>query len=186
MSQLVCLSSSKKPCTRLAVKNNLCKTCLSNQWQKQNRRSINEQRKGYWAKRYQTDPQYKMKSKIRAATSTAVKNNDDRKQVRFIGCTAFEFNAYLLSQFTGDMSFDNYGSVWELDHIIELSKFDLTDPAQITIAAHYSNIRPLLIEQNRQQKAEDKEVSRKQVPLQGLVDRILAVAKAIESEKGVA
>ena len=37
---------------------------------------------------------------------------------------------------------------WHLDHIIPLSAFDLTDPAQFAAACHYTNLRPLHWKEN--------------------------------------
>lgn len=47
------------------------------------------------------------------------------------------------------MSWENYGkNGWHLDHIIPLSAFDLTDPEQLKIACHYTNIQPLWARDN--------------------------------------
>jgi len=57
--------------------------------------------------------------------------------------------AHLESKFQEGMSWENYGkNGWHLDHIIPLSAFDLTDPEQLKIACHYTNIQPLWARDN--------------------------------------
>jgi len=46
------------------------------------------------------------------------------------------------------MSRDNYGSVWDVDHITPLSWFNLEDRNQLLVACHYSNLQPLLKSEN--------------------------------------
>jgi 5-methylcytosine-specific restriction endonuclease McrA len=52
--------------------------------------------------------------------------------------------------YTPAMTVDNYGKLWEIDHIVPLSSFDLTDPKQYVVANHYTNLQALLIEDNRE------------------------------------
>ena len=42
------------------------------------------------------------------------------------------------------MAWENKGlHGWETDHIKPLAAFDLTDPAQVAAACHYTNLQPL-------------------------------------------
>jgi hypothetical protein len=67
--------------------------------------------------------------------------------VRDLGCSIPEFMLHVESQFTDNMSWDNYGQ-WHLDHIEPLAGFDLTDRQQFLKAAHYTNYQPLWAKDN--------------------------------------
>jgi len=47
------------------------------------------------------------------------------------------------------MTWENYGSLWELDHIQPLSSFDLSDPKQLREACNYVNLQPLWKEEHK-------------------------------------
>ena len=72
------------------------------------------------------------------------------RMVELLGCTAVFMREFIEHQFSGEMSWINWGSVWEIDHIIPISKFDLTVKEERFKAFHYSNCRPLLKLLNRQ------------------------------------
>ena len=46
------------------------------------------------------------------------------------GCTKTELRQKLETMFRDGMSWDNYGKLWEIDHIKPGAAFDLTDPDQ--------------------------------------------------------
>jgi hypothetical protein len=64
-----------------------------------------------------------------------------------------EFRIYIQGQFRPGMSWENYGLVWELDHIRPCASFDLTDPAQQRECFHWSNHQPLFVAENRSKGA---------------------------------
>lgn len=57
------------------------------------------------------------------------------------------------AQFTPDMNWDNYASVWDIDHRIPVCYFDLTDEDDLAVAYHYLNTRPGYVRQNRNKAA---------------------------------
>lgn len=61
---------------------------------------------------------------------------------QLLGCSYEELVAHLTSLFQEGMTWENYGE-WQVDHKRPLSSFDLTDPAQLAQAAHYTNLQPL-------------------------------------------
>ena len=66
-----------------------------------------------------------------------------------LGCSPNEWKAHLEKQFTGQMSWDNYGTHWEVDHITPVSHFDLTNEEEQHKAFHYLNTQPLTCEENK-------------------------------------
>ena len=51
-------------------------------------------------------------------------------------------------QFDVGISWDNYGDVWHLDHVMPCSKIDFSNQAEIETCFHWSNIRPLHKKEN--------------------------------------
>lgn len=68
--------------------------------------------------------------------------------IRDLGCSPTELMEHLESQFTPEMTWENYGTYWSVDHTIPLSSFDLTNREQFLKAAHYTNLQPLTIPEN--------------------------------------
>ena len=68
----------------------------------------------------------------------------------YLGYLWSELHAHLESQFLPDMNWDNWGAVWEVDHIRPLASFryeSLDDP-QFREAWKLSNLRPLYRDAN--------------------------------------
>lgn len=93
---------------------------------------------------FQKNPQAREARTIRQGCWSFIRRG--RAGVKFsrnIGCTAAEYKAYIESQFVLNMSWENYGSLWHIDHILPLNCFDLLKPDQFAAACHYTNTRPL-------------------------------------------
>ncbi len=63
--------------------------------------------------------------------------------LRLLGCSLAELMTHLESQFADNMSWDNYGTLWHVDHIIPLASFDLTNREHLRAACHWTNLQPL-------------------------------------------
>lgn len=93
-----------------------------------------------------------VKDNIRSSLRNAGLKKDERSQV-LIGCSITEFKDRIESLFSKKMSWDNYGRVWHLDHIIPISKFNLQDQAEILRCFHWTNYRPLAARRNMSEGA---------------------------------
>ncbi len=98
------------------------------------------------------DPAFKAKFYLRKRVRNYLKWKGIRKNTsisKLIGCDKQTLVSHIEARFTRHMRWDNHGSYWELDHIIPLDAFDLTKPDELARAAHYTNIQPLTVLDNR-------------------------------------
>jgi hypothetical protein len=65
-----------------------------------------------------------------------------------LGCTWQQLRDHLEARFKRGMTWDNYGSVWHIDHIVPCAEFDLSKPEQQRQCFHFSNLRPLSAREN--------------------------------------
>src|SRR5438105_4564438 len=105
-----------------------------------------------------------LKQRIRG---TIQKHNITHKYsfIKMFGCNQKEFEEHLRKQFTNEMSFENYGIYWELDHIFPISRYDLTDYNKFLKCFHYTNIyNHLSINANKQKSNKiDQENKKKKI-----------------------
>jgi len=103
--------------------------------------------------KYHTDLGFKLRHVTASRISQALKTYQILKKdrtIEYLGCTMDEYTQYLEQMFTSDMSWDNYGEYWEIDHIKPIDAFDLNDEAQLYEAFKYTNTQPLKKEDNRE------------------------------------
>lgn len=67
----------------------------------------------------------------------------DKSSLEHLGLTKTQFKDWLEFQFNKNMSWDNYGTYWEIDHMVPCASFDLTNPAEISKCFNWKNLRPL-------------------------------------------
>jgi len=73
--------------------------------------------------------------------------------VRALGCTVDECRAHIEARFLPGMTWQNWGlHGWHIDHVVPISRFNLTDPAQMAAACHYTNLQPLWAADNRKKR----------------------------------
>lgn len=79
----------------------------------------------------------------------------------YFNYTLNEFRQHLEKQFTPEMNWSNYGSIWELDHIVPKMSFIFTSvyDKQFKICWSLMNIRPMLIRENRSRPEDGSDIS---------------------------
>jgi len=72
--------------------------------------------------------------------------------VNYLGCTIEEFASHIESQFTPEMTWENRGTYWEIDHIVPLmGRVEGQRPTleQVVERLHWTNTQPMTKEENR-------------------------------------
>ena len=119
-------------------------------YNKNNIEKFRKPRLDYYNMKYRLDPEFKIKCRLRHRLRMAIKNDQKvGSAVKDLGCSIAFLKQYIQVKFYANMTWDNHGKVWELDHIVPLSRFDLTDREQFLKAVHYTNLQPLTIKDNR-------------------------------------
>lgn len=105
---------------------------LSNQWDKERRTK---------------DTNYRIACNMRSRLSKALKGVVKKSSaIDDLGCSLDEFRLYLESMFEPGMSWENYGhgvDKWNIDHILPLSAYDLTDCEVQKRLSHFTNLKPM-------------------------------------------
>jgi hypothetical protein len=103
----------------------------------------------YKKKRRKENLNFKIKENTRKRIYDYIKNKNLAKKVEYLGCTIGEYILYLEKQFDENMTWENYGTYWEIDHVIQLFNFDFNIESNIFKAFNFNNTRPLSIVENR-------------------------------------
>ena len=91
----------------------------------------------------------KMVRTLRRRMATALKRNyKTSRTLDILGCSLKDFRIYLETKFEPEMTWENYGSVWHIDHIIPCAIFDMSKPAHQKRCFHFSNMQPLFAADN--------------------------------------
>ena len=132
-------------------KKNLEKEKLrSKLWRQKNKEHIKDYNKNYTRKRYQSDPEFRIRLNLRSRINQAIKKSNSKrlfKLEKLIGCTIQELKDHLESQFSEGMTWDNQGQ-WHIDHIKPCVTFDLTKKQDQLDCCNYKNLQPLWAEEN--------------------------------------
>ncbi len=113
-----------------------------------NKDKLKTWKRNYYHTVLKFDPEWKLLQYNRKVLNKYLKDKKDRPTKDFIGCTIQELKLYLESQFTEDMSWENYGEHWHVDHVIPCKLFDLNVPEERLKCFHYSNLQPLRASEN--------------------------------------
>jgi hypothetical protein len=93
---------------------------------------------------------YRLKKSLAARLrNVLVKNNPT---MSYIGCNIQYLREWFEYNFTSEMTWDNYGSYWSIDHIIPVNKFDLTNEDEKLKCCNWSNLMPVTVKYNSSKK----------------------------------
>jgi len=103
-----------------------------------------------------SDPLYRLHSNMGSKICNILKNrwNVSKSNIeweKMIGYSLNDLKNHLESQFDKDMNWENYGTYWEIDHIVPISVFSITEEAFYKLWS-LKNLRPLYWETNRKKQ----------------------------------
>lgn len=137
----VCKSCERKLSLERYQKNREKLIEKNKQYKANNKDKVNKTRREYTKSLLSSDPIERVKRNMKSLISLKIKKT--RHTGDYLGADMetivkwFEFN------FTSEMSWDNYGSYWQIDHVIPISLFDLTSDSEMSIAFCWMNLMPL-------------------------------------------
>ena len=100
-----------------------------------------------------TNINYRLKKSLAARLRNVLNKNDTT--MNYIGCNIQYLREWFEYNFNSEMSWENYGSFWSIDHIIPVCKFDLTIEDEKLKCWNWSNLMPVTIKYNSSKKEID-------------------------------
>ncbi len=127
------------------------KTEVMRDWRDNNRDYYREYYSEYERERKESDPAFRILKNLRGLLRHYLKsrNDIDPDIVRgLVSCTQPELRLHVESQFDPEMTWDNYGIAWEIDHIKPCCKFNLLEADERRLCFRFTNLQPLSKEDN--------------------------------------
>lgn len=114
------------------------------QYQRDYRAKNKDRLNAYTLKRLHTEPVFKLKHTLRGRFRKLVKGEHKTNSVlTLLGCSVEKLKEHIESQWLAGMTWENWGKLWHIDHIVPCVSFDLTKYSDQLKCWHYTNLRPL-------------------------------------------
>ena len=123
-------------------KKKVCLVCYPN--------FLREQKNEWCNKESKSNPNYRLKKSLAARLRTVILKTD--ATMNYIGCNIQYLREWFEYNFTEEMNWDNYGTYWSIDHIIPVSKFDLSNDEEKLKCWSWSNLIPVTVKFNSSKK----------------------------------
>jgi hypothetical protein len=125
-------------------------------WRKNNREALRLINRKWATGRRLRDPNYRTLLRLRVTVYRVLKGRSKSKAAAdLLGCEIPIFLSHVERLFRDGMTWKNYGAKWEIDHRIPVSRFDLSTRSQQLECFNWSNLQPLLKEENREKANRD-------------------------------
>lgn len=116
-------------------------------YNKENREKIQQRQTKTHKERRKTDLNFRLTINMRNRFKKFF-NGKFGKMNDTTGCSMENFKRWMEYSFKDGMTFENYGSIWHIDHVIPCSLFDFSDDSQKKICFNWKNMRPLFATEN--------------------------------------
>lgn len=158
----------------------------NNKYYEANKLNVYEQRKKFRTenpqnardqrKRFMSNPNNLLAQSLRRRVRTLL--GTGKRAPELLGCTADEFKSWIQFNFDIDsikgMTFENYGKIWELDHVMPCSKFNLEIEESKLECFNWKNIAPILVSENRikNNRVDENHILRQKTRLNLFINRL--------------
>lgn len=95
-----------------------------------------------------TDKNFQIKEVLRSKIHKLLKNQKT-SFLKILGCNFEQFKKWIEFQFEEDMNWDNFGKIWQIDHILPIYQFNLLNENEKNICFSWTNLQPLYNDENR-------------------------------------
>ena len=88
---------------------------------------------------------------LRSRTSMAFKSQNvtkTNKTFDLLGCSHSFSKNWIIHQLHGNMTVENYGSVWQIDHCLPITSFNLLDENDMKKCFNWITLRPMYSKEN--------------------------------------
>lgn len=134
-----------------------CKICTSQRRKKRRQLTGEVTRKyfrNYCVRRRKENPSIRVLHSLRVRINQVLHGlSKSTNTLNLLGCTVLEWRQWLEFQFQDGMTWENYGQVWEIDHVLPCASFDLSLPEQQKECFHFANTQPLFVLDNTRKGA---------------------------------
>lgn len=116
-----------------------------------NKEKYKKYRREYQQQRLRKDPQFYLNHRMGNVICKTLKGNKNGyRWETLVGYTSKDLMAHLENQFTPEMSWQNHGSYWHIDHIVPQSWFNYKAPEdkEFRICWDLDNLQPLEAKEN--------------------------------------
>ncbi|ARF10025.1 hypothetical protein Indivirus_9_2 [Indivirus ILV1] len=120
---------------------------VKKEWLKNNREKRNAYIRQYKKEKRLSDPRYKIYENTRKRIWKCMKNKSESSK-SILGCTLDFYKEWLEYTFYDNMTWDNYGTEWHIDHVTPIKSFDEKTGVEYEKAFRWYNTRAMLVEDN--------------------------------------
>lgn len=104
--------------------------------------------------RYNNEKDYKIRVNNKSSLNKLLNNvvNNNSSKAKFLGTPIKLIKDWIEFQFDDEMTWDNKGTYWHIDHVIPINKFDILNPTEHNLCFDWKNIMPVTCEYNMNKK----------------------------------
>lgn len=118
--------------------------------QKTKTKDYKSKRNKYLKERRANDRQFAMVNAYRARLNEVLRKQKKNTYISYVKCKREELLDWIEFQFGSSFSWETYGKMWVIDHVIPIDFFNLDDEHHVNMCFSWFNLRPYETTQNHQ------------------------------------